>query len=92
MPDQRIESDPAREDAMYQRVVLELVLEVHPAQLTEAELIREATTDAKSFTRDDRIKRAVRDLERAGLLHRSGGFVLPTRAVLYLNQLWDVIS
>lgn len=88
MPDQRIESDPAREDAMYQRVVLE----VHPAQLTEAELIREATTDAESFTRDDRIKRAVRDLERAGLLHRSGAFVLPTRAALCLNELWGVIS
>lgn len=91
MPDQRIESDPAREDAMYQRAVLELVLEVHPAQLTEVELIREATTDAESFTRDDRIERAVRDLVRTGLLHRSGDFVLPTRPALYVNELWEVI-
>jgi hypothetical protein len=55
-------------------------------------LVREATTDAENFTRDDRIKSAVRDLERTGLLHRSAGFVLPTRAALYLNQLWGVIS
>jgi hypothetical protein len=76
---------------MYQRAVLELVLEVHPAQLTETELIREATTDAQSFTRDDRIERAIRDLVRTGLLHRSRDFILPSRPALYVNELWGVI-
>ncbi len=36
--------------------------------------------------RDD-VEQAVRDLAAAGLLHRSGAFVLPTRAALRFEEL-----
>jgi hypothetical protein len=92
MRDQRTESDPANEDAAYQRVVLDLILEVHPTQLTEAELIREASADTASFARDDALECAIRDLVRVGLLHRHGEFVVPTRAAVFLSELWDEVS
>jgi hypothetical protein len=92
MHDHSTEHDPADEDAKFQRLVLELLLEAHPAQLTEAELIREATDNPEGFTQRDGIARAIRDLAGVGVLHRNGDFVLPTRAALHINGLWGVIA
>jgi hypothetical protein len=50
---------------------------------------RELGEDAGSFACRDAIERAVRDLARAGLLHDSERFVLPTRAALRFDELLE---
>ena len=80
----------AEEDAAHERIVLAAVLEVHPGQITEAELVREHADDPHSAR--DSFERAIADLARAGLLHRHGGFVLPTRAAVRVKELWGVLG
>ena len=63
------------------------VIDLHPAQLTLDELVRELTDTPEHFGSRDRIAVAVRQLARTGLLHRHGKFVLPTRAVLRTIEL-----
>ena len=70
-----------------ERAVLECVVDLHPVQLTLAELIRELTDTPDDFGSRDRIEIAVQQLARAGLLHRHGQFVLPTRALLRCLEL-----
>lgn len=86
------ERTTADEDAMRERAVFAAVLEAHPSQVTEAELIREITQDPEDFPASDGIKRAVRDLAGAGLLHRNGNFVLPTLAAVQIKELWGVVA
>ena len=38
----------------------------------------------------DQIERAIRDLIRAGLVHRNGEFLLPTRAAVQSHDLHDL--
>ena len=80
---------PATEDAVTESAVLQQVLELHPVQVTVAELVREVGGESPSFAERDAIERAVRDLTGAGLLHGQGSFVLPTRAALRFNELLD---
>jgi hypothetical protein len=75
------------EDAAAEAAVLHQVLDLHPAQLTVAELIREIGGEQADFAERDAIERAVRDLTGCGLLHGSEDFVLPTRAALRFNEL-----
>lgn len=70
-----------------QRAVLDKVVDLHPIQLTLAELVRELTDTTDDFALRDRIEIAVQPLARSGLLHRHGQFVLPTRALLRAIQL-----
>lgn len=72
------------EDAEFQSVVLTHLLLAAPAQLTVDELLRELTNDPDEH---DSIVRAVRDLSRAGLLHRHDDFVFPTRAAAHQGAL-----
>lgn len=74
-----------------ERAVLGTLVSLHPVQLTLDELVRELS-DVPGHTPDafaacDRINNAVRQLVRAGLLHRHGPFVLPTRAALRALEL-----
>ncbi|HWB69924.1 MAG TPA: hypothetical protein VG518_08090 [Solirubrobacterales bacterium] len=80
---------PAEEDARTESAVLYRVLELHPAQITIAELTRELGGQAAGFAQRDAIARAVRDLAGAGLLHDHDGFVLPTRAALRFFELFE---
>jgi hypothetical protein len=80
----------AEEDAAHERIVLSAVLEVHPGQITEAELVREHADDPSSAR--DAFERAIADLTGVGLLHRQGDFVLPTRAALRVKELWGVLG
>jgi hypothetical protein len=89
MQDHSTESDPAQEDAQYERVVLMAVLETHPTQITEAELVREHAGGPEDC---DAFGRAVRDLVGVGLLHRHGDFVLPTRAAVRVKEFWGVLG
>jgi hypothetical protein len=77
------------EDAAAESAVLMRVLDLHPSQVTLAELVREIGGAGAGFAERDSIERAVRDLTGAGLLHRNDDFVLPTRAALRFNELLD---
>jgi hypothetical protein len=72
-------------DAAIESALLQLVLELHPASLTLAELVREMGEEAGR----DAVERAVHDLVAAGLLHHSDAFVRPTRAALRFDQLLE---
>ena len=70
-----------------ERAVVEAVVDLHPIQLTLDELIRELTDAPDDFASRDRIEIAVQQLARAGLLHRHGQFVLPSRALVRCLEL-----
>lgn len=77
------------DDLGIEKAVLQRVLEVHPAQLTVAELVRELAGEEPEFAERDAIERAVRDLSGVGLLHRNDDFLMPTRAALHYSELLD---
>lgn len=77
------------EDAATEAAVLLRILDLHPAQLTLAELVRDVGGEGSGFRQRDAIERAARELASAGLLHRQGEFLLPTRAALRFSQLTD---
>lgn len=75
-------------DIATEAVVIQHLLDVHPSQLTTAELVRELCGEMPEFAERDAIERAVRDLIGVGLLHQSETLT-PTRAALRLSQLLD---
>lgn len=77
------------EDLATESAVLQQLLDLHPTQVTVAELVREIGGESAGFAERDAIERAVRDLGGVGLLHSSGGFALPTRAALRFSELLD---
>jgi hypothetical protein len=77
------------EDEDVESAVLQQLLDLHPTQVTLEELAREFGARSNDFTAHDAVERAVRDLAGAGLLHRGGEFVVPTRAALRFNELLD---
>jgi hypothetical protein len=77
------------DDEVVQAALVRRLLELHPARLTAAELLREMAGEHASFAESDAIERALGDLEGAGLLHRGDDFVTPSRAALHLSELLD---
>ncbi|MGC1165885.1 MAG: hypothetical protein WA862_07250 [Solirubrobacterales bacterium] len=80
---------PAAGDNATEAAVLQRLLDLHPIQVTTAELVREVGGQSPGFAERDAIERALRDLAGAGLLHIHDGFVLPTRAALRFSELLD---
>jgi hypothetical protein len=80
---------PASGDAANESAVLQKLLDLHPIQVTTAELVREVAGEAPGFAERDAIERAVCDLTAAGLLHSHDTFVMPTRAALRFSELLD---
>lgn len=80
---------PAAGDAATESAVLQRLLDLHPIQVTTAEIVREVGGESPGFAERDAIERAVRDLTGAGLLHSHDPFVLPTRAALRFSELLD---
>ena len=78
---------PDGDDAEVEAAVLRQLLLLHPAQLTLGELIADIAADPEEFAERDAVERAVRDLARAGLVHRSGEFAIPSRAALRFDEL-----
>ncbi len=76
------------EDEGVESAVLRQLLDLHPTQLTIAELKRELGSD-NEFAERDAVERAVRELAAVGLLHQKEEFVIPTRAALRFNELLD---
>lgn len=95
MPDTPITTDCAEcglpsyaaQEVRNQRVVLDFLLEQHPAQLTIPEVAQALYAHPGDFDKSDEVERAIRDLVGGGLLHCHGPFVLPTRAALYFSGL-----
>lgn len=81
---------PAAEDATVDSAVLHQILDLHPTQVTVAEIVREIGGQFADFTERDAIERSVRDLAGVGLLHCNNEFVMPTRAALRFNELIDL--
>jgi hypothetical protein len=79
--------NPVEEDVATEAAVLQQLLFLHPAQLSFDELLRELTGDADDFAERDAVERAVHDLAAAGLLHRNGKLLVPTRAALRCDEL-----
>ncbi|MDB5693554.1 MAG: hypothetical protein JWO81_2617 [Alphaproteobacteria bacterium] len=75
------------QDLRDQGSVLIHVLTLYPTHLRLSELIQEVNAGAADFAQRDAIERAVRDLTGVGLLFRSDGLVLPTRAALRFNEI-----
>jgi hypothetical protein len=75
------------QDLRDQSSALIYVLTLYPTHLRLSELIQEVSAGAADFAQRDAIERAVRDLVGVGLLFRSDGLVLPTRAALRFNEI-----
>jgi hypothetical protein len=67
--------------------VLMLLLALHPAQLTFAELTLEIGVGPERLGATAAVEQAVAGLVASGLLHRHGDFLLPTHAALRCDQL-----
>jgi hypothetical protein len=80
-------SSPAGVDKRTESAVLALLLDEHPARLTVDELILVLHADPERGDPEDAGKRAVRELVGAGLVHREGRFLAPSRAALYFAAL-----
>lgn len=78
---------PTDDDAAVEAAVLGQLLAHHPGQITFDELVREIAPGAGDFSQRDAVERAVRDLGAAGLVHRSGELVLPSRAARRFDEL-----
>lgn len=77
---------PAAADAMMQAAVLTSLVAEYPVQLTPDDLYRERRDPEHPGERDD-VDRAIETLVAAGLVHRSGPFVVPSRAALRSEEL-----
>jgi predicted transcriptional regulator len=80
-------SSPAGADKRTESAVLALLLDEHPNQLTMPELALVLHGDVERFKPRDAAERAVQELVGAGLVHRQGKFLTPTRAALYFAAL-----
>lgn len=79
--------NPATEDKAIEAAVLRQLLALYPVQLTLEELTHEIAGEEADFAAKDAVARAVRELTAAGLAHRNGEVVLPSRAALRLDEL-----
>jgi hypothetical protein len=86
MHDQSKAAGNAAEDLRDERAVLLHVVEAFPQTLRLSDLIRDLS-DPEDFHERDRLERAVRELIKGGLVFRSGGAVLPTRAATRAYEL-----
>jgi hypothetical protein len=78
---------PGGEDDLAQQSVLAILLDAYPALRSTEEVVREATDRPDEFAERDRVDNAIRDLVGAGLLHRHGSFLFPTRAAVRFHEL-----
>lgn len=77
----------AAEDLREESLILTYLVDAFPQTLRLSDVIREMG-GGEDFTKRDAVERAVRELMRGGLLFRSCGAVLPTRAALRAYELF----
>jgi hypothetical protein len=73
-------------DDAIQAAVLASLLAEHPTQLTAPDLYRERR-DPDDLHERDAVDRAIQSLVSAGLVHRSGPFLVPSRAAVRFDEL-----
>ncbi len=78
---------PAEEDDAIEAAVLQLLLALHPAQVTFQELLRLMTVNTADFDQRDAADRAVNALVAVGLAHRNGEVVFVSRAAMRCDEL-----
>jgi hypothetical protein len=76
-----------RREDLVEQAVLAILLDAHPAQRSVEEVLREMTDRPDEFAARDAVLNAIRDLVGAGLAHRNGAFVFPTRAAVHFDEL-----
>jgi hypothetical protein len=80
----------AEDDAIKESALLLEVLDLHPAHLSESELIRRTGVDPEgAFEQIDPWRRAIRELRRDGLLRFEEKAVIPTMAAVRAFELLD---
>ncbi|MEN3283523.1 MAG: hypothetical protein V7607_4663 [Solirubrobacteraceae bacterium] len=77
------------EDDALQSAVLAILIDAHPAQRSEDELVRELTAEPDDVAQRDAAENAIRELVGAGLAHRHGAFVFATHAAVRFDELWS---
>lgn len=83
----------AEQDKVTRHTVLIVVIDIHPAQVTVSELVRQLTRSSADHGERDGIEQAVLDLAGFGLLHhhdfrnRPDALVAPTQAALCAYEL-----
>jgi len=75
------------ETDILQSALLTILLDAHPAQRAEDELVRELTADPRDVSKRDAVENAVRELVGAGLAHRNGSFLFATQAAVRSEEL-----
>jgi predicted transcriptional regulator len=78
---------PNEQDRKTEAAVLDLLLDEHPIRLTADELALVLNAFIDQGHPGDAAERAVRELVGAGLVHRDGRFLAPSRAALYFSRL-----
>lgn len=74
-------------DAQIQGDVMLFLFHHHPAHVAINELLRDLTAEPYGPYEHGAVEEAVRDLFRAGLVHRQGEFLFPTLAARHLRSL-----
>lgn len=91
MRDQSTLSQAELDDQLQMAVMIHLLL-AYPAPFTLDEIVTAFQEPFDpSFLETDAIRRAVRDLACAGLVHERDGSVLPTRAASRLSELAGLV-
>jgi hypothetical protein len=67
--------------------VLGHLLSLHPVHTTQDEVVRELSNASNEFADRDRVENAIGEVVRIGLAHRHGNFVIPSRALIYVDGL-----
>lgn len=78
---------PIEQDRKDQGIVLRVLLDEHPIRLAMDELMLIFHADPDQGDPGGAAQDAVRELVSAGLIHRQGRFLAPTRAALYFSCL-----
>lgn len=63
---------------------------LHPARITETELIRELAADPEDVADRADVTQAIAALAAVGLVYQNGRLVLPSAAALRAYELWQV--
>jgi hypothetical protein len=77
----------AHEADILQSAVLTILLDAHPGQRSEDELIRELTAEPRDVSKRDAVENAIRELTGAGLAHRNDSYVFATHAAVRFDEL-----
>jgi hypothetical protein len=80
----------SKSERIQARTILWAVLAVHPAPMTDAEVVEALACDPPASPEKGQVEIGIRQLLSVGLLRREGGSLMPTPASLFLDDLLGV--